>query len=212
MGPYLIWSSAQKKATPKKLRTLFHIDRRSCQHQLSIRHLQRASTRIPRDASTDSDPRNFSTSVGVATWVTAVATSPCSVLLGIKNEEKGQGIPPLYSRPAMSFETLRKTQNAKMDVHSSIISSAYHRPTLVGQAEVGLGRARRPGPAQKIFRGWATARPGPANFRGFAAAQPSPSHFQNFTARPGPSFFPKSRPGPAHFMAAKPMRHGLYMG
>ena len=124
----------------------------------------------------------------------------------------GQGIPPLYSRPAMSFETLRKTQNAKMDVHSSIISSAYHRPTLVGQAEVGLGRARRPGPAQKIFRGWATARPGPANFRGFAAAQPSPSHFQNFTARPGPSFFPKSRPGPAHFMAAKPMRHGLYMG
>ena len=47
----------------------------------------------------------------------------------------------------------------------------------------------RPGPAHQIFRGWATARP-------------SPSHFQKFTARPGP----------AHHMAARPMKHGLYMG
>ena len=105
----------------------------------------------------------------------------------------------------MSFETLRKTQNAKMDVHSSIISSAYHRPTLVGQAEVGLGRARRPGPVHQIFRGW-------------AATRRSPSHFQKLTARLGPAhhFFRTSlgpaRPGLVHHMAARPMRHGLYMG
>jgi len=54
---------------------------------------------------------------------------------------------------------------------------------------VGLGRASQTGPARQISRGW-------------AAARPSPSHFQNFTGRPGP----------AHHMAARPMRHGLYMG
>ena len=46
----------------------------------------------------------------------------------------------------------------------------------------------RPGPAHQFFRGW-------------AAARPSPSHFQKLTARPGP----------ADRMAARPMRHGLYM-
>ena len=47
----------------------------------------------------------------------------------------------------------------------------------------------RPDPAHQIFRGW-------------AAARPSPSLFQKITVRPGP----------AHHMAARPIKHGLYMG
>ena len=57
------------------------------------------------------------------------------------------------------------------------------------------------GPAQpvKIFRGWAAARPGPSIFQtmGRGPAQPILKHL---------------RPGPAHHMAARPMKHGLYMG
>ena len=60
----------------------------------------------------------------------------------------------------------------------------------------------RPGPAHQIFRGW-------------VAAWPSTSHFQKLTARPGlPIIFfqVSARPGPAYHMAARPMKHGLYMG
>ena len=58
----------------------------------------------------------------------------------------------------------------------------------------------RPGPARRIFRGWAAARPGPSNF-------------QRMGRGPAHHFFKVSaRPGPAHHMAARPMRHGLYMG
>ena len=78
---------------------------------------------------------------------------------------------------------------------------------------VGRGPARSnnfsedgpwPGPAHQIFRGW-------------VAARTNSSHFQKFTARPDPArpiIFSQvsARPGPAHHMAARPMRHGLYMG
>ena len=66
----------------------------------------------------------------------------------------------------------------------------------------------RPGPGHQILIWWATARPGPAHqiFRGWAAARLSPSHFQKFAARPGPSFFHKSRPGPSHDSAAHETR------
>ena len=73
---------------------------------------------------------------------------------------------------------------------------------------VGRGLARpvkfsedgpRPGPDHQIFRGW-------------AAVGPSPSHLKKFTAWPGPAHHFFKRLGPAHHTAARPMKHGLYMG
>ena len=58
----------------------------------------------------------------------------------------------------------------------------------------------RPSPAHQISSVW-------------TAARLSPSHLQNFPSWPGPSFFTVSvRPGPAAFVAARPLRHGLYIG
>ena len=70
------------------------------------------------------------------------------------------------------------------------------------------------GPARPVKFSKGGPRPDPAHqiFRGLAAARPSPSHFQEFTARPIIFSKVSARPGPAHHMAARPMRHGLYMG
>ena len=85
---------------------------------------------------------------------------------------------------------------------------ACHGPTLVGRSINFWYDGPRPGPGHQILIWWATARPGPAHqiFRGWAAARLSPSHFQKFAARPGPSFFHKSRPGPSHDSAAHETR------
>ena len=91
----------------------------------------------------------------------------------------------------------------------------------MGRPGVGPGRpinllcdGPRPDPARQIFRGWAAARSGPSNIQtmGRGPGQPITFPETHGLARPGPSFFQKSRPGPAHHMAARPMRHGLYMG
>ena len=88
----------------------------------------------------------------------------------------------------------------------------------------GLGRPARPDPPIFYMMGRGPARPakfsedgprpGPAHqfFRGWAAARPSPSHFQKFKARPIIFSNVSARPGPAHHMAARPMKHGLYIG
>ena len=70
------------------------------------------------------------------------------------------------------------------------------------------------GPARPIKYQFGGLRPGLArqSFRGWAAARPSPSHFQKFTARPIIFSKVSARPGPAHHMAARHMRHGLYVG
>ena len=110
------------------------------------------------------------------------------------------------------------------------MTKACHGPTLVDRPGVGLGRAGQPGPSHFRLVGHGPARPvklsedrprpGPVHqiFRGWAATRRSPSHFQKLTARLGPAhhFFRTSlgpaRPGLVHHMAARPMRHGLYMG
>ena len=72
----------------------------------------------------------------------------------------------------------------------------------------------RPGPARRIFRGWAAARPGPSNFQRMGRGPAQPITFSKIHGPARPIIFPKvsARPGPAHHMAARPMRHGLYMG
>ena len=90
----------------------------------------------------------------------------------------------------------------------------------------------RPGQAHQISIWWAAARPGSSSFGGCAAARPGPAHqlfggwppagpahnyWKTFTARFGParSIFLSSVsawPGPTHHMAARPMKHGIYMG
>ena len=85
--------------------------------------------------------------------------------------------------------------------YSSVFCRTCHGPARAGPSFLYMmGR----GPARPIKFSFSGPRPGPAhqNFRRWAAARPSPSHFQKF----------KARPDPTHHMAARPMRHGLYMG
>ena len=71
--------------------------------------------------------------------------------------------------------------------------------TIPGKNQ-GLSWANARGLADQFLIWWAAARPGPSIFQrmGHGPAQPITLE--------------KSRPGPAHHMAARPMRHGLYMG
>ena len=67
-------------------------------------------------------------------------------------------------------------------------------------------------------RGWAgpgrTVGPDPSIFDMMGRGRVRPINFSEDGSRPSPAhhIFKNSRPGPAHHMAARPMKHGLYMG
>ena len=74
----------------------------------------------------------------------------------------------------------------------------------------GPGRPARHGPQTFDMMGRGPARPVKFSEDG---PRPGPAHhIKKFTARPTIFSNVSARPGPAHHMAARPMKHGLYMG
>ena len=89
----------------------------------------------------------------------------------------------------------------------------------------GLGGPARPinfdmmgrGPARPVKFSEDGSRPGRARHFSEDGPRPGPVHHIFKNPQPGPArpiIFSKvsARPGPAHHMAARPMKHGLYMG
>ena len=86
-----------------------------------------------------------------------------------------------------------------------------------GPARGWLGPARpaRPGPSILYLMGRGPARPIKFYLVGLDPARPV--KFSEDGPRPGPvnqrfRGWAAARPGPAHYMAARPMKHGLYIG
>ena len=92
-----------------------------------------------------------------------------------------------------------------------VISKACHGPTLVGRPGVGPGRARPAGPINFLHD---RPRPGPSIFQRMGRVPAQPITFSKMHGPARPVIFSNglARLGPAHHMAARPMRHGLYVG
>ena len=112
------------------------------------------------------------------------------------------------------------------------LSQAY--PGAPARGWAGPGRpinlsydGPRPGPAHQTILWWAAARPGPKILQNMGRGSARPIRCWEDGPRPGPAhhIFQNSRPGrarsffflvsaqpiPAHNIAARPMKHGLYI-
>ena len=116
------------------------------------------------------------------------------------------------THPANQSPTIyRNTRTSRCSWYQRI----FYFPGLVMGRRWWGGRPARPGPARPVIfsRGWAAARPSPSNLQSMESAPAQPITFSKFHGLAPLIIFSKvsARPGPAHHMAARPMRHGLYM-